>query len=98
MDATEGWPEGDTWVWKEDRRYYRPKEIFQTLYDFQRPAKNQAFNFVSKDIETFYHAWSELVNAYSNKTVTVRSDKLVALHDIMSMIAESTGLQKVAGL
>ena len=98
LDATEGWPQGDTWNWKEDRRYRRPKEIFQTLCDFQPPAKNPAFCFVGKDVETFYQAWGELVNTYSNKALTVRSDKLVALHGIMSMIAESTGLRKVAGL
>lgn len=82
----------------EDQRYRRPKEIFQTLCDFRRPAKNPAFRFVNKDVETFYHSWSKLVNSYSNKALTQRSDNLVALHGIMSMIAESTGLRNVAGL
>jgi hypothetical protein len=98
MDATEGRPEGDTWNWEEDRRYRRPKEIFQTLCDFQRPAKNLAFCFVSNDVEAFYHAWSELVNKYSNKALTERQDKLIALQGITSIIAESTGLRSMAGL
>lgn len=98
LDATEGWPEGDTWDWERDRRYRRPKEIFQTLCDFQRPAENPTFPLANKDMEAFYHAWAELVNNYSNKKLTQGSDKLVALHGVMSLIAESTGLRQAAGM
>jgi hypothetical protein len=98
QDATEGWPDGnDTWNHEEDGRYRRPKEIFQTLCDFQRPAASQAFSLANKDVSDFYRAWSNLVNSYSNKALTERSDKLVALHGIMSMIGELTGLRHAAG-
>ncbi|KAJ4179474.1 hypothetical protein NW767_014607 [Fusarium falciforme] len=98
LDATEGWPEGDTWDWERDRRYRRPKEIFQTLCDFQPPGENPTFPLANKDIETFYLAWAELINSYSNKKLTQGSDKLVALHGVMSLIAESTGLRQAAGM
>ncbi|KAK3332666.1 heterokaryon incompatibility protein-domain-containing protein [Cercophora scortea] len=98
LDATEGWPDGDTWDWEQDRRYHRPKEIFQTLCDFQPPAQNPSFPLANKDIETFYHAWGELVNDYSSKKLTQGSDKLVALHGVMGIIAEATGLRQAAGM
>lgn len=98
LDATEGWPEGDTWNWEEDRRYRRPKEIFQALCNFRQPAGSLSSSFVNKDVEYFLHAWSELVEDYASRALTERSDKLVALHGITSMIAESTGLRNVAGL
>jgi hypothetical protein len=99
LDATEGWPKGDTWNAEQDRRYRRPKEMFQTLCDFQRPAaEDRAFPLANKDVESFYSAWSKLVNSYSNKQLTQGSDKLVALHGVMSVIAESTGLRHAAGM
>ncbi|KAK4197957.1 heterokaryon incompatibility protein-domain-containing protein [Triangularia verruculosa] len=98
LDATEGWPEGDTWDWERDGRYRRPKEILQTLCDFQRPAEDSAFSLSNKEVETFYHAWGQLVNNYSNKKLTQGSDKLVALHGVMSIISESTGLRHAAGM
>ncbi|KAK4140290.1 heterokaryon incompatibility protein-domain-containing protein [Dichotomopilus funicola] len=101
LDATEGRPEGDTWNWEQDRRYRRPKEIFQTLCDFQRPAEENPTTFPlanNKDVETFYSAWSELLKDYSHKKLTQGSDKLVALHGVMSIVAESTGLRQAVGM
>ncbi|KLU91769.1 hypothetical protein MAPG_10718 [Magnaporthiopsis poae ATCC 64411] len=98
LDATEGWPESDTWNWERDGRYRRPKEMFQTLCDFRRPAENPTFPLANKDVENFYHAWGELVSSYSGKKLTQGSDKLVALHGVMSIIAESTGLRHAAGM
>ncbi|KAG7284603.1 hypothetical protein NEMBOFW57_009208 [Staphylotrichum longicolle] len=99
-DATEGWPDGaDTWDWKSNGGYSRPKEIFQALCDFRPPAKTAATSpLTNKDVLGFLRAWDELVATYSGKALTQRGDKLVALHGIMSMIAQSTGLRHGAGL
>ncbi|KAK3682871.1 hypothetical protein B0T22DRAFT_539850 [Podospora appendiculata] len=100
LDATEGWPNGgDTWDRKQDRRYRRPKEIFQTLCDFQPPAKipESSFPLANKDVETFYHAWGELVNDYSSKNPTQGSDKLVALHGVMRIIRRVDGAARGRG-
>jgi hypothetical protein len=97
-DATEGWPEGDTWDWNKDKRYRRPKEIFESLAEFCKPADDSSSSFAGKTVETFYHAWAELVNSYNSKELTQRDDKIIALHGIISKIADYTGLRNVAGL
>ncbi|KAL2062594.1 hypothetical protein VTL71DRAFT_5666 [Oculimacula yallundae] len=98
LDATEGRPDGDTWDWERDKRYRRPKELFQTLMDSRpellasKAARQDAYE------ERFGQAWSELVRDYASKILTQRADKLVALHGIVSILSENTHLRNFCGL
>ncbi|MCJ1251170.1 hypothetical protein MMC30_008401 [Trapelia coarctata] len=94
LDATEGRPQGNTWDWKEDRRYRRPKEAFMSLMLSPRAVPG----VVDDEFRSFYQAWAKVLRDYSSCSLTRPEDKLVAISGIIRVIEKRTGLQSVAGM
>jgi hypothetical protein len=100
-DATERQPEGDGygadlksgWTF---RSYRRPKEAF---HSWNPPAAlENGTRPQDEHFKDFFQAWSSVLTAYSQCSLTKGSDKLIAVHGLIGTVSERTGLTPFAGL
>jgi hypothetical protein len=100
-DATEPQPEGDGYQMKWDsgwtfRTYRRPKEAFRK---FNPPAAlENGTRPQDQQFKDFFHAWTSVLTAYSQCSLTKGSDKLIAVNGLIRTVSERTGLTDFAGL
>jgi hypothetical protein len=99
-DATERQPDGNGYGLPDGgwtfRTYRRPKEAFHNsnppapLENGTRPQNEQ--------FKEFFDAWSSVLTAYSQCSLTKGSDKLIAVNGLMDRVSQRTGLTPIAGL
>jgi len=100
-DATERQPEGDGydgglnsgWTFKT---YRRSKEAFNNWNPpaaLESGARPQNAQFTE-----FFQAWTSVLTAYSQCSLTKGSDKLIAVNGLIDTVSQRTGLNPIAGL
>ncbi|KAF2647883.1 HET-domain-containing protein, partial [Lophiostoma macrostomum CBS 122681] len=75
------------------------------VYDGKEYIRKDGKLYTGEELETlkmnnpeFIYRWYDLVSAYSGRSITYRSDKLVALSGLVDLIQANTNLEYVAGL